>query len=144
MPSNTIIKRQLNLPIINWILTLTGLKGFKKFLAEQLYHPASLDSAWNVHSLPWCCTSPVVSFPLYQVIFGSGLPSTGQGRVTWVPSRAWRIFAWGLSVGGTKMKKINNKWWTLQDISYTDDVIICIAKNLIIQNYNVPWVIITC
>ena len=47
-----IIKSQLNLPTINWKLALTDFKGFKKFLAEQLYHPASLGSAWNVHSLP--------------------------------------------------------------------------------------------
>ena len=86
LPHKNIIKTQLNLPTINWKLALTGLKGFKKFLAEQLYHPASLDSAWNVHSLPSCCTSAVVSFPLYQVIFGSGLPSTGQEKITWVPS----------------------------------------------------------
>ena len=83
---NNIIKKQLNLPTTNWKLTLTGLKRFKRFFAEQLYHPASLDAAWNVHSLPWCCTSAVVWLPLYQVIFGSGLPSTGQERVTWVPS----------------------------------------------------------
>ena len=52
LPDKIIIKSQLNLPTINWKLALTGLKGFKKFLAEQLYHPASLDSAWNVYSLP--------------------------------------------------------------------------------------------
>ena len=52
LPDKIIIKSQLNLPTINWKLALTGLKAFKKFLAEQLYHPASLDSAWNVHSLP--------------------------------------------------------------------------------------------
>lgn len=52
LPDQIVIKTQLNLPTINWKLALTGLKGFKKFLAEQLYHPESLDSAWNVHSLP--------------------------------------------------------------------------------------------
>ena len=31
-----------------------------------------------------------------------------------------------------------------RDISYTDDVTICEAKNLIIQHYYVPWIIITC
>ena len=52
LPDKIKIKSELDLPTINWKLALTGLKGFKKFLAEQLHHPASLDSAWNVHSLP--------------------------------------------------------------------------------------------
>ena len=52
LPDKIKIKSELSLPTINWKLALTGLKGFKKFLAEQLYHPASLDSAGNVHSLP--------------------------------------------------------------------------------------------
>lgn len=52
LPYKNKIKTELNLPTISWKLALTGLKGFKKFLAEQLYHPASLDSAWNIHSLP--------------------------------------------------------------------------------------------
>ena len=51
-PDKIIIKSQLNLPTINWKLALTGLKAFNKFVPEQLYHPASLDSAWNVHCLP--------------------------------------------------------------------------------------------
>lgn len=51
-PYKNKIETELNLPTINWKKALTGLKGFKKFLAEQLYHPAPLDSVWNVHSLP--------------------------------------------------------------------------------------------